>query len=134
MPRPPEDHDPARKLPESEPSHIEDVAEVSAEDERIAELIEQTIDVPVLASAVEQQEAADAADTLEALDETEAADVLEQMDDLAAAKALAEMEIPLAGGIVQDLVDEDLDYAARLLTLMASRRALASVPAHQDRP
>ena len=51
----------------SERPHIEDVGETSPHDERVAELIEHTIDVPVLASAVEQQEAADAADTLETL-------------------------------------------------------------------
>ncbi len=103
----------------SETSHIEDVGEVSPQDERVAELIEHTIDVPVLAEAVEQQEAADAADTLESLAEEEAADVLEQMDDHSAAEALAEMQMPLAVGILQDLVDEDLGYAARLLEAMA---------------
>jgi len=102
-----------------ESPHIEDVVEASPQDERVAELIEHTIDVPVLAEAVEQQEAADAADTLESLAEEEAADVLEQMDDQAAAEALAEMQTPLAVGVVQDLVDEDLGYAARLLVAMA---------------
>ena len=54
--------------PEPEPpSPIEEVGETSPHDERVAELIEHTIDVPVLAEAVEQQEAADAADTLELL-------------------------------------------------------------------
>ncbi len=101
------------------PPHIEDVVEASPQDERVAELIEHTIDVPVLAEAVEQQEAADAADTLESLAEEEAADVLEQMDLHAAAKALAEMLTPLAVGVVQDLVGEDLGYAARLLEAMA---------------
>ena len=54
---PPTDQ-PADARPES---HIEDVAESSPQDERVAELLGHTIDVPVLASAVEQQEAADAA-------------------------------------------------------------------------
>ncbi len=103
----------------AETPHIEDVVEASPQDERVAELIEHTIDVPVLAEAVEQQEAADAADTLESLAEEEAADVLEQMDDQAAAEALAEMQTPLAVGVVQDLVEEDLGYAARLLAAMA---------------
>jgi len=109
-PTPPE----ARETP-----HIEDVVESSPQDERVAELIEHTIDVPVLAEAVEQQEAADAADTLESLAEEEAADVLEQMDLQAAAEALAEMQAPLAVGVVQDVVDEDLGYASRLLGAMA---------------
>ncbi len=100
-------------------SHIEDVGETSPKDERVAELIEHTIDVPVLASAVEQQEAADAADTLETLAEEEAADVLEQMDVRSAAEALAEMQAPLAVGVVQDLVEEDLAYAGRLVDAMA---------------
>ncbi len=99
--------------------HIEDVGEVSPQDERVADLIEHTIDVPVLAEAVELQEAADAADTLESLAEEEAADVLEQMDDQSAAEALAEMQTPLAVGVLQDLVEEDLGYAVRLLTAMA---------------
>jgi magnesium transporter len=95
------------------------VGETSPHDERVAELIEHTIDVPVLAEAVELQEAADAADTLETLPEEEAADVLEQMDAQAAADALAEMRSPLAVGVVEDLVDEELGYAARLIQLMA---------------
>ena len=103
----------------AETPHIEDVVEASPQDERVAELIEHTIDVPVLAEAVERQEAADAADTLESLPEDEAADVLEQMDDQAAAEALAEMQTPLAVGVVQDLIEEDLGYAARLLAAMA---------------
>jgi len=109
----------AEERPTPESPHIEDVVEASPQDERVAELIEHTIDVPVLAEAVEQQEAADAADTLESLAEEEAADVLEQMDDQAAAEALAEMLTPLAVGVVQDLVDEDLGYAAQLLGAMA---------------
>ena len=62
------------------PPHVEDATEASPQDERVAELLEHTIDVPVLAGAVEQQEAADAADTLESLEEQEAAEVLEQME------------------------------------------------------
>ncbi len=98
---------------------IEEVGETSPQDERVAELIEHTIDVPVLASAVSEQEAADAADTLETLAEEQAAEVLEQMDDRSAAAALAEMQPPLAVGVMQDLLEEDLGYAARLLAVMA---------------
>ncbi|MHC4804152.1 MAG: magnesium transporter [Planctomycetota bacterium] len=107
--------------PEHEPSShiIEEAGEASPHDERVAELIEHTIDVPVLAEAVEQQEAPDAADTLETLAEEEAAEVLEQMDDRAAAEALAEMRSPLAAGVMQDLIDEELAYAGRLLQIMA---------------
>ncbi|UCD76757.1 MAG: magnesium transporter [Phycisphaerales bacterium] len=102
-----------------EVTRIEDLAAASPEDERVAELMAHTIDVPVLAEAVELQEAADAADTLEDLEEEEAVDVLEAMDDRAAAEALAEMEDPLAAGAVEQLIDEDkAGYAARMLQLM----------------
>ncbi|MHC4415686.1 MAG: magnesium transporter [Planctomycetota bacterium] len=113
-------------------SHIEDVGELSPRDERVAELIEHTIDVPVLASAVQEQEAADAADTLETLAEQEAAEVLEQMDDRSAAEALAEMEAPLAAGLMQDLVEEELSYAARLLEQMAPDDAADLLQALDD--
>ena len=88
-------------------------------EDRVEELLSHSIDVPVLASVVERQEAADAADTLERLDDEEAADVLEQMDDRPAAEALAEMETPLAIGVLADLVEEDAPYVGRLLQVMA---------------
>jgi magnesium transporter len=100
-------------------SHVEDVAETSPHDERVAALLEHSIDVPVLAEAVEQQEAADAADTLETLPEEEAAEVLEQMDDQSAAEALAEMQAPLAVRVIEEEIDEDISYAAKLMELMA---------------
>jgi magnesium transporter len=99
---------------------VEPGADPSPEDERVAELLAHSIDVPVLAEAVGQQEAADAADTLEYLEDEEAADVLEAMDDHAAADALAEMQPPLAAGVIIDWLDEGRsDYAAELVTLMA---------------
>jgi Mg/Co/Ni transporter MgtE len=114
----------AETPPEHEPtSHIEDVGEASPQDERVAELIEHTIDVPVLAEAVEQQEAADAADTLETLAEEEAAEVLEQMDDRAAAEALSEMQTPLAVGVMEDLIDEELAYSFRPWSHRTGRRS-----------
>ncbi len=100
-------------------SPVEDVAETSPQDERVAQLLEHSIDVPVLAEAVQQQEPADAADTLEALDEEEAAEVLEQMDDQAAAEALAEMQGPLAVRVLEEEIDEDISYATKLIELMA---------------
>ena len=106
MAEPPEDSQPAEDQPR-EPGPaitIEEVGEVSPEDERVAELIEHTIDVPVLASAVGLQEAADAADILESLPEKDAAEVLEQMDDQAAADAVAEMQMPLAVMLAADLL------------------------------
>ena len=106
--------------PEGEVMGVDDPGEKSPEDERVAELLARTIDVPVLAEAVEQQEAADAADTLEDLEEEEAAGVLELMDEQIAAQALAEMENPLAAMVLEDLLDEDnAALAGRLLELMA---------------
>lgn len=106
--------------PEGEVMGVDDPGEKSPEDERVAELLARTIDVPVLAEAVEQQEAADAADTLEDLEEDEAAGVLELMDEQVAAQALAEMENPLAAMVLDDLLDENnAELAGRLLELMA---------------
>ena len=122
---PPEDQQdrsqsPAERQVESAPtSHVEDVAEPSPHDERVAALLEHSIDVPVLAEAVEQQEAADAADTLETLPQEEAAEVLEQMDDQSAAEALAEMQAPLAVRVIEEEIDEDISYATKLIELMA---------------
>lgn len=92
-------------------------------DARVAQLLEHSIDVPRLAAAVEQQEPADAADTLEEIveefDEGEAGDLLVAMDDRKAADALAEMELPLAVGVIEDLLAEDRsDYAVTLIQLM----------------
>ncbi|MCP3905156.1 MAG: magnesium transporter [Planctomycetes bacterium] len=99
---------------------IEAAGDESPEDRQVARLLEHSIDVPVLAEAVQRQEAADAADTLEQIEEQEAVDVLVAMDERAAAEALAEMEGPLAEGVIEDLRDEDrVDYAARLIQLMA---------------
>ncbi|MEE9131288.1 MAG: magnesium transporter [Phycisphaerales bacterium] len=122
---PPEDQQdpsqsPAEPQVKSSPtSHVEDVAETSPHDERVAALLEHSIDVPVLAEAVEQQEAADAADTLETLPQEEAAEVLEQMDDQSAAEALAEMQAPLAVRVIEEEIDEDISYATKLMELMA---------------
>ncbi|MHC5022435.1 MAG: magnesium transporter [Planctomycetota bacterium] len=98
---------------------LEDVADPSPTDERVAQLLTHTIDVPVLASAVDQQLAADAADTLETLEEAEAVELLEQMEDERAAGALSEMQKPLAATVLADLVEDKPDYAGRLLELMA---------------
>ncbi len=110
---------PLKEAGEETVSSVEDVSEPSPYDERVAELMSHTIDVPVLASAVERQAAADAADTLEDLEEDEAAEVLHEMQDRAAASALSEMEMPLAAGVMEDLIDEDPSYAGRLIGQMA---------------
>ena len=123
MPDP--EHDPTAPLqreddPDQQARRIEDAAQVSPEDQHVAQLLAQTIDVPVLAEAVAQQEAADAADTLESLEEEEAADILGLLDEQVAADALAEMQYPLAVGVIEDLLDEgSMELAGRLLDLMA---------------
>lgn len=97
---------------------------ISPYDELVARMIAEPIDPHAFADVVERQDAADAADTLEALQD-EAADVLVEMEARAAADALAEMEQPLAVRVVEDLVDEDnVGYAAKLLGLMASDDAV----------
>ncbi len=110
---------PLNEAGEASVSSVEDVSDPSPHDERVAELMSHTIDVPVLASAVELQAAADAADTLEDLEEDEAAEVLHEMKDRAAASALSEMEMPLAAGVMEDLIDEDSSHAGRLIEQMA---------------
>lgn len=114
----PQDRDPGAPGAPAGP-RIEEIGETSPHDERVAELIEHSIDVPILAEAVEQQEAADAADTLETLAEDEAADVIERMDAGAAAEALAEMQTPLAAGVMRDLIEEELAAAGRVIDAMA---------------
>ena len=105
---------------------IDDPTQPSPEDERVEAMLSRTIDVSVLASAVELQDAADAADTLEQLDDEEAVELLEEMDDAAAAEALAEMQTPLAATVIDDLAADDGDYAVRLLGLMASDQVVLS--------
>lgn len=100
---------------------IEEDPVPTAQDERVADLVAHTIDVPVLAAAVERQDAPDAADTLEDLRDEAVGDVLVAMDTGVAAEALSHMAPPLAAGVLQDLVDEDgADYAAELLGMMAA--------------
>jgi len=95
----------------------------SAVDAHVERLLQQSIDVPELASAVQRQEPADAADTLERLEEDEAADVLGEMEDKLAADALGEMEPALAMGVLEDLLEEDQAYAVRLVELMDDDKA-----------
>lgn len=106
------------------PAVIGSDGEAMPEDHAVATLLEHSIDVPVLAAAVEQQRPADAADTLEGLveegEEGDAGHLLVAMDDRKAAEALSHMELPLAVGVLDDLIDEGrVDYAALLVELMA---------------
>lgn len=129
------------------PLRIDRTDELNAQDERVAELMAHTIDVPALATAVQQQAAADAADILEDLDSESAAELLELMDDKSAAAALAEMETPLARIVVEDLLDEDKaeslsliigmmapDDAAELMRILDSsprEQILSFIPLHE---
>ena len=97
---------------------IENPGETSPEDDHVRRLLQHTIDVPVLASAVEAQDPADAADTLETLDGGEAAGVLEEMEIANAAEALSHMVGPLAVSVLEDLVRDDPGYAAALIEAM----------------
>lgn len=108
---------PTPKEPRVEPQ-IDNPVDASPEDKRVAALLQHTLDVPVLASAVEAQDAADAADTLEALAGADAAIVLEEMDLEAAAHALAHMLAPLASSVLSDLATANPEYAARLIEQM----------------
>ena len=98
---------------------IGDPTALSEEDRRVAELLSHSIDVPALVSAVEAQEPADAADTLESLGGNQAAEVLGHMDIELAAEALAEMLRPLGQGVLSDVIEEDPQSAAGLLESMA---------------
>jgi len=72
------------------PRGVTDASAPSPEDERISELMAHSIDVPVLASALQDRQAADAADVLEDLEDADAASLLAEMDERNAADALAE--------------------------------------------
>ncbi len=106
------------------PAVVGSGGEAMPEDHAVATLLEHSIDVPALAAAVEQQRPADAADTLEGLveegEEGDAGHLLVAMDDRKASEALSHMELPLAVGVLDDLIDEGrVDYAALLVELMA---------------
>ena len=111
----PDQSDDAFDRPAPTETIIENPVEDSPEDVRVAELLEHSLDVPALASAVDAQEAADAADTLESLDEGEAAEVLEEMELDNAADALSHMVAPLAVSVLEDLVEQDAEYASRIV-------------------
>jgi len=114
---------------------IEDPTVESPEDLRVAELLardDDVIDVPALAEAVEAQEPADAADTLESLEDEQRGDVLGEMDEEAAAEALSYMQKPLAVGVLEDLIEEDIAFAGHLLGLMAPDDATDLLQALDD--
>ncbi len=121
----PSKYTPSVSIEPNPPSTIDDPTLESPVDRLVAEMLAREdgdIDVADLADAVEKQEPADAADTLEtieSMEEGDAAEVIEEMDESAAAEALAHMESHLAASVLEDLIDEDLACAARLVGRMA---------------
>ena len=91
----------------------------TAEDARVDDLIESDASPEAIADAVEQQDAADAATTLETLPQDEASDVVGEMEVDAAADALSHMSIPLAVSVIEDLIEENPSFAGRMLSEMA---------------
>lgn len=123
--RPDDSRDSSRVEPspiESVPSEdaVIEATEPTPEDERVEELLEApSYDVPELAEAVEQQEAPDAAETLEQVGEAVAVEVIEEMETESAADALAHMHPSLAVSVLEDLIGEDPAYAGQLIEEMA---------------
>lgn len=102
-----------------EPTQLSDPLVDTAADVRVDTLIEDDAPIAALADAVEQQDAPDAAETLETLPQEEASDVLGEMEIDAAADALSHMATPLAVSVIEDLIEEDPAYAGRVLGEMA---------------
>ncbi|MFG0258295.1 MAG: magnesium transporter [Phycisphaerales bacterium JB043] len=84
-------------------------------DEAVAALIEADAPIEEIARGVEEQDAPDAADTLEDLEPEASVEVVRQMEDASAAEALSHMDLALAA---TNLRDQDPGYSARLLGLM----------------
>ena len=103
----------------AESDAIVEATEPTPEDERVEELLEKpTLDLPEFADAVEQQEAPDAAETLEQIGGAKAVEVIEEMETESAADALAHMHPSLAVSVLEDLVEEDPAYAGKLIEEM----------------
>lgn len=106
------------------PTSTEGSSNESSVELRVAELLahdDGEIDVTGLAEAVARQDPADAADTLETIEareEGEAAEVIEEMEETVAADALSHMERHLAVSVLEDLIDEDSEYAAKIVGFM----------------
>jgi len=127
--KPPHPDTPADSFddPGDEQSVVRTSEEPSAPDERVAELLEsETATTEQLASAIEEQEAADAADVLEELDPEQSAAVLQEMEEESAAEALAHMDHHLAATVLADLESHE---AAEFLLLMEPDDAVDTLQA-----
>jgi len=112
---------------------VEDVSADSPEDERVAQLMEHSLDIAVFVPAVETLEPADAADALEDLDVDDAADVVHEMRDEVSARDLAEMQIPIAVTVLEDLTEEHgPEEPARYLSIMDPDEAVDILQACPD--
>lgn len=110
--------DEQRQIPESDEQRdlvVVGAEETSAQDDRVAELVEASATPAELAPAVQEQDAPDAADILEDLEREETIEVIRLMEDESAAEALSHMDPALAATI---LLDSDRREAARYLALM----------------
>lgn len=105
--------------PQDEVNIVSDPSVETPEDVRVDDLIESEAPADQIADAVEQQEPADAAKTLETLPQDEAADVVGEMEVDSAADALSHMAVPLAVSVLEDLIEDDPAYAGRMLSEMA---------------
>ncbi len=140
MPDPHDEHkppfiDPAADSfddPGDEQSVVRMPEQLSEPDARVAKLLEsESATTEQLASAIEEQEAADAADTLEELDPEQSAAVLQEMEEESAAEALAHMDHHLAATVLADLEPHE---AAEFLLLMDPDDAvdtLQALPTHE---
>ena len=102
----------------SERDSVVDANEPTPEDELVEQLLLHEIVPSVFADAVEQQEDADAAETLEQIGEAAAIEIIEEMETESAAQALAHMHPSLAVSVLEDLVEEDPTYAGQLIEEM----------------
>jgi len=107
---------PLEDVPENDA--IIDATEPTPEDEVVEELLQREINPTEFAEAIEQQEAPDAADSLEQVGEDVAFEVIEEMETESAAEALAHMHPSLAVSVLEDLVEEDPAYAGELIEEM----------------
>ncbi|MCA9307098.1 MAG: magnesium transporter [Phycisphaerales bacterium] len=85
-------------------------------DERVEALIEAEAGAQQIAVAVEEQEPADAAETLESLEPKESKEVVHEMDNESAADALSHMDPALAATVLLDMEDSEV---AQIIALMA---------------
>ncbi len=99
---------------------VDVLASSTGPDERVEVLLDADASAEELVPHVVEQDAADAADTLERLESERSAEVLHQMDNATAAEALAYMEPALGASVLLDLMDRgEVDEAAELIGMIS---------------